>query len=202
MRALLGSNSNKLQLCGAAYRSKVPHASLIVPGFIIDSPMLPLARLSETLSRLSQWQEAVFVITARREKRGPAMHQTRSPQIVKAHMSAVEFDSDPRLAGNETGRWGVSQPLAFVNCMSHIVLAGTVNWKRSRGFAVLMSFPWTRVILWIPEEPLPSPTLTDPSGAAKLFIPWVLCSSRLLHFLCLELQRGIDAQLWAQVKEK
>lgn len=32
------------------------------------------------------------------------MHQTRSPQIVKAHMSAVEFDSHPRLAGNETGR--------------------------------------------------------------------------------------------------
>lgn len=45
------------------------------------------------------------------------------------------------------GGWGVSQPLAFVNCMSHIILAGTVNWKRSRGFAVLMSFLWTQVIL-------------------------------------------------------
>lgn len=104
------------------------------------------------------------------------MHQTRSPQIVKAHMSAVEFDSDPRLAGNETGGWGVSQPLAFVNCMSHIVLAGTVNWKRSRGFAVLMSFPWTQVIVWIPEEPLLSPTFTDPSVRAKLFISGAMWS--------------------------
>lgn len=79
------------------------------------------------------------------------MHQTRSPQIVKAHMSAVESDSHPRLAGNETGeRWrtacveggGTLTPLlAFVNCVSRVVLAGTVNWKRSRGFAVLMSFP-------------------------------------------------------------
>lgn len=34
------------------------------------------------------------------------MHQTHSPQIVKAHMSAVEFDSDPKLAGNETGDEG------------------------------------------------------------------------------------------------
>lgn len=31
------------------------------------------------------------------------MHQTHSAQIVKAHMSAVEFDLGPRLAGNETG---------------------------------------------------------------------------------------------------
>lgn len=90
--------------------------------------------------------------------------------IRKAHMSAVEFDSDPRLGGNETGGRGVSQPLASVNCMSHIILAGTVNWKRSRGFAVLMSFQWTRVILWTPEEPLLSPTFTDPSVRAKLFI--------------------------------
>lgn len=74
-------------------------------------------------------------------------------------MSAVESDSHPKLAGNETGeRWGtvcecvcvrgvgvgggaLTRPLAFVNCVSHVVLAGTVNWKRSRGFAVLMSFP-------------------------------------------------------------
>lgn len=61
------------------------------------------------------------------------------------------------------GRWGVTHPLAFVNCVSHVVLAGTVNWKRSRGFAVLMSFPWTQVILWIPEEPWLSPHILWPS---------------------------------------
>lgn len=57
-------------------------------------------------------------------------------------------------SGNETRGWGVSQSLAFVNCMSHVILAGTHNWKRSRGFAVLMSFPWTRFIFSIPGENL------------------------------------------------
>lgn len=84
----------------------------------------------------------------------PALHQTHSTQFVKAHMSAVESDSDPKLARDETREWGVSQPLAFVNWMSRIILARTVNWERSRGFAVLMSFPWTQVILWILEESL------------------------------------------------
>ena len=37
------------------------------------------------------------------ETERPAMHQTHSTQIVKTHMSAVVFDSDPRIAGNETG---------------------------------------------------------------------------------------------------
>lgn len=68
------------------------------------------------------------------------MHHTRSLQIVKAHMSAVEFVSEPGIAGNEAGGSGVSQPLAFLNCMSHIVLAAKVNWNSSRGFAVLKSF--------------------------------------------------------------
>lgn len=150
---------------------------------------------------LSKWDlEPTLPITGGhlnnyRTEKEDAMHQTHRPQIVKAHMSAVEFDSDPRLAGNETGGWGVSQPLAFVNCMSHIVLAGTVNWKRSRGFAVLMSFPWTQVILWIPEEPLLSPTFTDPSVRAKLFISGVMRS--LPHLLCLVAlaQRGINGLL-------
>lgn len=124
------------------------------------------------------------------------MHQTHSLHIRKAHMSSVEFDSDPRLAGNETGGWGVSQPLAFVNCMSHIILAGTVNWKRSRGFAVLMSFQWTQVILWIPEEPFLFPTFTDPSVRAKLFIFEAICGCGQLlpHllFLIASARRGID----------
>lgn len=35
------------------------------------------------------------------------MHQIQ-PQIAKAHMSAVEFDTDPRLAGNEMRMKGES----------------------------------------------------------------------------------------------
>lgn len=96
-------------------------------------------------------------------------------------------------AGNETVRGDreVSRPLAFVNCMSHIIPARTVNWKRSRGFAVLMSFPWTQVIIWIPEEPL------------QLFISRVMWSyswrwllSHLLHF-AESIHRGMDVLLEA-----
>lgn len=71
-------------------------------------------------------------------------------------------------SGNETRGWGVSQSLAFVNCMSHVILAGTHNWKRSRGFAVLMSFPRTRFIFSIPGENLLLFTLPMKANCSRL----------------------------------
>lgn len=64
----------------------------------------------------------------------PGRLLTRICQLLD--LTAVQSSSVMKREGR-----GLSQPLAFVNCMSHIVLAGTVNWERSRGFAVLMSFP-------------------------------------------------------------
>lgn len=61
------------------------------------------------------------------------------------------------------------QPLAFVNCVSHIILPGTVNWKRSRGFSVLMRFPYSQVIFWIPKEAFLSLTFTDSSARWNIF---------------------------------
>lgn len=71
-------------------------------------------------------------------------------------------------SGNETRGWGVSQSLAFVNCMSRVILAGTHNWKRSRGFAVLMSFLWTRFIFSIPGENLLLFTLPIKANCSRL----------------------------------